>query len=70
MSDDVQEAIRQEVTAALTKAGVCTPENIENAMCSKIYDLDDTIDIRKYVRMMEEKERDNRETETEKEKCR
>ena len=70
MSDDVQEAIRQEVTAALTKAGVCTPENIENAMCSKIYDLDDTIDIRKYVWMMEEKERDNRETETEKEKCR
>lgn len=68
MPDDVQEVIRQEVTATLTKAGDCTPENIENAMCSKIYDLDDTIDIRKYVRMMEEGERDNRETE--KEKCR
>ncbi len=68
MPDDVQEAIRQEVTAALTKVGACTPENIENAMCSKIYDLDDTIDIRKYVRMMEERERNNREME--KEKCR
>lgn len=39
-----------------------------NQALRKIYDLDDTIDIRKYVRMMEEKERDNRETE--KEKCR
>ena len=68
MPDDVQEEIRKEVTAALAKAGACTPENIENAMCSKIYDLDDTIDISKYVRMMEERERNNRETE--KEKCR
>lgn len=68
MPDDVQKEIRKEVTSALTKAGACTPENIEGAMCSKIYDLDDTIDIRKYVRMMKERERNKRETE--KEKCR
>ena len=31
----------------------CTSENIENAMCSKIYDLEDLIDIREYVERME-----------------
>lgn len=54
MPDDVQEEIRQKVIAALTEHGECTPENIERAMSSKIYDLDDLIDIREYVRQMEE----------------
>ena len=45
MPDDVQEEIKQKVIAALTEHGECTPENIENAMCSKIYDLEDLIDI-------------------------
>ena len=48
MPDDVQEEIKQKVIAALTEHGECTPENIENAMCSKIYDLEDLIDIREY----------------------
>lgn len=52
MPDDVQEEI-----AALTEHGECTPENIENAMCSKIYDLEDLIDIREYVKRMEEEQR-------------
>lgn len=54
MPEDVQEEIRQKVIAALTEHGECTPENIENAMSSKIYDLDDLIDIKEYVRRMEE----------------
>lgn len=45
MPDDVQEEIKQKVIAVLTEHGECTPENIENAMCSKIYDLEDLIDI-------------------------
>ena len=45
MPDDVQEEIKQKVIAALTEHGECTPENIENALCSKIYDLEDLIDI-------------------------
>ncbi len=45
MSDDVQEEIRQKVIARLTETGECTPENIESAMCSKIYDLEDLIDM-------------------------
>ena len=57
MPDDVQEEIRQKVIAGLTEAGECTPENIENAMCSKIYDLEDLIDIREYVERMEAEQR-------------
>lgn len=57
MPDDVQEEIKQKVIAALTEHGECTPENIENALCSKIYDLEDLIDIREYVERMEEEQR-------------
>lgn len=56
MPEDVQEEIRQKVIAALTEHGECTPENIENAMSSKIYDLDDLINIKEYVRRMEEEQ--------------
>lgn len=61
MPDDVQEEIKQKVIAALTEHGECTPENIENAMCSKIYDLEDLIDIREYVERMEEEQRKKQE---------
>lgn len=54
MPDDVQEEIKQKVIAALTEHGECTPENIERAMSSRIYDLSDLIDIREHVRRMEE----------------
>ena len=57
MPDDVQEEIRKKVIEALTEVGECTPENVDSAMCSKIYDLEDLIDIREYVRRMEEEQR-------------
>ena len=57
MPDDVQEEIRKKVIEALTEVGEYTPENIDSAMCSKIYDLEDLIDIREYVRRMEEEQR-------------
>lgn len=57
MPDDVQEEIRKKVIEALTEVGECTPENIDSAMCSKIYDLEDLIDIHEYVRRMEEEQR-------------
>ncbi len=57
MPDDVQEEIRKKVIEALTEVGECTPENIDSAMCSKIYDVEDLIDIREYVRRMEEEQR-------------
>lgn len=53
MPDSVQEEIRQKVIAALTEHGECTPKNVDRAMSSKIYDLEDLIDIREYVRRME-----------------
>ena len=57
MPDAVQEEIRQKVIAALTEHGECTPENVDRAMSSKIYDLEDLIDIREYVRRMEAEQR-------------
>ena len=53
MPDSVQEEIRQKVMAVLAEHGECTPENVDRAMSSKIYDLDDLIDIREYVERME-----------------
>ena len=57
MPDSVQEEIRQKVIAALTEHGECTPENVDRAMSSKIYDLEDLIDIREYVERMEKEQR-------------
>ncbi len=57
MSDSVQEEIRQKVMAVLAEHGECTPENVDRAMSSKIYDLDDLIDIREYVERMEAEQR-------------
>lgn len=57
MPDEVQEEIRQKVIAALTEHGECTPENVQRAMDSKIYELSDLIDIREYVERMEEEQR-------------
>lgn len=53
MPDDVQEEIKQKVIAALTEHGECTPENVDRAMSSKIFDIEDLIDIREYVKRME-----------------
>ena len=57
MPDAVQEEIKAKVIATLTEYGECTPENVERAMSSKIYDLDDLIDIKEYVRQIEEDQR-------------
>ena len=57
MPDSVQEEIKQKVIEALTEHGECTPENVDRAMSSKIYDLEDLIDIREYVRRMETEQR-------------
>ena len=57
MPDAVQEEIRQKVMAVLAEHGECTPENVDRAMSSKIYDLEDLIDIREYVRRMETEQR-------------
>lgn len=57
MPENVQEEIKQKVIAALTEHGECIPENVDRAMCSKIYDLEDLIDIREYVERMEAEQR-------------
>ena len=57
MPDLIQEEIKAKVIAALSEYGECTPENVERAMNSKIYDLDDLINIKEYVSRMEEEQR-------------
>lgn len=57
MPDSVQEEIKKKVIAALMEHGECTPENVDRAMCSKIYDLEELIDIQEYVRQAEEEQR-------------
>lgn len=57
MPDLIQEEIKAKVIAALTEYGECTPGNVERAMGSKIYDLDDLIDMKEYVRHIEEEQR-------------
>ena len=57
MPDLIQEEIKVKVIVVLTECGECTPENVERAMSSKIYDLDDLIDIKEYLRRMEEEQR-------------
>ncbi len=49
MPDLIQEEIKAKVIAALTECGECTPENVERAMSSKIYDLDDLIDMERQL---------------------
>lgn len=57
MPDSVQEEIRKKVIVSLTELGECTPENVHNAMNSKIYDLAELIDISEYVIRAEEEQR-------------
>lgn len=57
MPDSVQEEIRKKVIVRLTELGECTPENVHNAMNSKIYDLAELIDISEYVIRAEEEQR-------------
>ena len=44
MPNAEREEIRQKVIAALTEHGEYTPENVDHAMSSKTYDLEDLID--------------------------
>lgn len=57
MPNSVQEEIKEKVIARLTELGKCTPENVHDAMCSKIYDLAELIDIYKYVIQAEEEQK-------------
>ena len=57
MPDSMQEEIKQKVIAALKEHSECTPENIDRAMNSKIYDLEYLVDIREYVEHMESEQR-------------
>ena len=56
LPEDMQEEIRQRVTAKLTELGMFTPENLENAMSSPICDLERLIETREYIQRMEEEQ--------------
>lgn len=50
MPQYLQEEIRQKLADRLTELGEYSPEKVEQAMCSKIYDLRDLIDIKDYAK--------------------
>ncbi len=54
MSQSLQDEIKQKVTARLAELGEYSPEMVECAMCSKIYDLGELIEINDYVRWANE----------------
>lgn len=56
MPQEIQEEIKAKVIVALTACDECTQENVESAMNSKIYDLSDLIDIKKYVDLLENRD--------------
>lgn len=56
LPEDMQKEIRQRVAAVLTERGVFTPENLENAMKSKICDLEELFDAREYIQRLEEEQ--------------
>ena len=56
LPEDMQEEIRQRVTAKLTELGIFTPENLENAMGSKVCELDGLIETREYIQRIEEEQ--------------
>ena len=54
MSQTFQEEIRLKLTEKLTELGEYSPENVEQAMRSKIYDLRELIDITEYAKWADE----------------
>ena len=54
MPQYLQEEIRQKLTAELKERGEYSPKRVEQAMCSKIYDLKELIDIKEYVKWADE----------------
>jgi len=48
LDTNIQEQIKKAITEALTASGEYTDEVLDDAMCSKVYDLEDTITI-KYI---------------------
>ena len=54
MPQTFQEEIRLKLTEKLTELGEYSPENVEQAMRSKIYDLRDLIDITEYAKWADE----------------
>ena len=54
MPQFLQEEIRQKLTEKLTELGEYSPEKVEQAMCSKIHDLRELIDITDYAKWADE----------------
>ena len=54
MPQTFQEEIRLKLTEKLTELGEYSPENVEQAMHSRIYDLRELIDITEYAKWADE----------------
>lgn len=54
LPEDIQDEIRKEVTSYLKKMGAYSEENVQNAMDSRLWVLDEVIDYRKYATVQKE----------------
>ena len=54
LPEDMQKEIKKKITTRLKEIGKYSPENVDRAMYSKIYDLEELLDIKEYMRGIEE----------------
>lgn len=53
IQDSLQEEVKQQVIAVLTEYGKCTPENVDRALSSKVYNMKNLTDVREYIKRIE-----------------
>lgn len=65
LPEEVQKKIKSEVVSKLRELGLYSPENIERAMESKLKDLEDIIDTKKYEEIVRSEKESHQKNEQE-----
>ncbi|MFV0466464.1 MAG: hypothetical protein ACK5ML_10365 [Lachnospiraceae bacterium] len=65
LPEEVQKQIKLEVVSKLRELGLYSPENVERAMESKLSDLEDIIDTKKYEEISRSKKESHQKNEQE-----
>ena len=65
LPEEVQKQIKSEVVSKLRELGLYSPENVERAMESKLKDLEDIIDTKKYEKIVRSEKESHQKNEQE-----
>ena len=65
LADEVQKQIKSEVISKLREIGLYSPENVERAMESKLNELEDIIDTKKYEELVRSEKESHQKNEQE-----